>query len=452
MIHDLNKFYQLIGIPSIETIEGYTFREILAKFQDKIKECISEYNSLENNVKDKINAFDEQLNVHIRELERLLSEGVAEEVANYILQMYNDGTLADIIAEQVFGELTSQINEARTILDSLKEEYNNFSDNIRIVPHKSASVTIANSNTPTDETYRQLFEAGLKQTLCPMINIADLNSTTFTLMSRGDVVNAITNAKNKGVETEMLKPHLGVNWSDSTYRPSYNPSNYQTFFNNWLTVLEHYAGICDEYSIPYLCIGCEMDKVVEFSYNGSWGTICDTLRTNHPNLKLTYATTTTDFMRNENATLPHVDSIGVNLYLQWNSNPYTMGMTYKDIIPSFFDSYAPITTGFKANDRINEISFKYKKPIYITEIGVIPRVTGLQVSKPADYDDRTNENFEISKIVFQAFFETLCKNNNLEGFSLWHVKEPFNFFNYDATVGNSVAVDMIKEYIQGGLI
>ena len=456
MIQNFEKLFNLVGIPSIESIEGYTFREVLAKFQQKIIEVIDEFNSIETRVNTDINGFRDEITAHKQvvdeQLAYLLGTGLQIEVAKEILRLYEDGTLAEIIQEQVFENLTNQINQATEILDNLKAEYDNFTDNVKIVPYKSISVTIANSNMPSEETFRQIKEMGIGITLCPMVNIESYTATTMTLMSKDDVKNFISYSKGKGINITMIKPHLGINWSDGTYRPSINPNDYAVFLQNWKTVLLHYAQICQEENIPILCIGCEMDKLVQPTHKLTWENICNEIRNAYPDLKLTYATTTEDFIRRENATCGAVDFIGVNLYLQWNTNPYNSSMTYLDIVPSFFESYAPISGGFKANDRINELSNKYKKPVFITEIGVIPRTSGLQVLKPSDYADRNNENFEISKIVIQAFFETLCKNNNLTGFALWHVKEPFNLFKYDATIGNSVCTDMIKDYVTGGRI
>lgn len=456
MIQNFEKLFNLVGIPSVEAIEGYTFREVLAKFQHKIIEVINEFNSIENRVNSDINGFRSEIDLHKQvvdeQLTYLLGTGLQVEVANEILRLYENGTLAEIIQEQIFENLTNEINEAKIILNELKSEYDNFTENIKIVPYKSISVTIANDNLPSEETFRQIKEMGINITLCPMVNIGSYTDTSMSLMSRDSVKNFIHYSREKEIDVIMLKPHLGINWSDGTYRPSINPSDYNTFFQNWKNVLLHYAQICYEENIPILCVGCEMDKTVQSIYGLTWENICAEIRSVYPELKLTYATTTEDFIRRENATCNAVDFIGVNMYLQWNTRPYNTSMSYKDIVPSFFESYAPISEGFKANDRINELSNKYKKPVFITEIGVIPRETGLQVLKPVDYADRTSENFEISKIVIQAFFETLCKNNNMTGFALWHVKEPFNLFKYDATIGNSVCTDMIKNYVTGGKI
>ena len=417
---------------------------------DRVQDLNDGYDTLISNVSDEINNKIAEMNAAYEQFKSDVDKVIVDD------GQITDDKIKDLKVE--YDNFKTNVDKTLTEIDEIlnnkveefQNEYNNAKNNKNHIPYKSASVTVANTNLPTDETYRQLSEAGLSQTLCPMVNVTSTSAETFTLMDRDAVVNAITYAKSKGVPTDMIKPHIGVNWSDSTYRPGLNPTNYPTFLTNWKEVLLHYAQICNEQGIPWLCIGCEMDKLVQPKYEYLWNNLVSEIRTAYPNLKLTYATTTTDFMRAENATLNCVDAIGVNLYLQWSTKPYNSNMTYEDIMPSFFDSYAPISGGFRANDRINEVSFKYKKPIFITEIGVIPRVTGIQILKPDDYNIRNNENFNISKIVIEAFFNSLCKNNNLTGFSIWHVKEPFNFFKYDYNIGNSVATDMIKEYIERG--
>ena len=85
-------------------VEGYTTSEVLCEFYNKIHEVITLAN--ETNINN-----EEFKKVVSKKIEYLLGEGLANEVANIITTMYNDGRLKTIITEQIFTEINNKINK-----------------------------------------------------------------------------------------------------------------------------------------------------------------------------------------------------------------------------------------------------------------------------------------------------------------------------------------------------
>ena len=361
----------------------------------------------------------------------------------------------EIITNQQLIESNSVATKQELYIESekIKKELDDYKVGNNRLKWMSASGTVTNTTTVSDEILTHLAYQGIDLALIVMVNINSKTDSVPVKMADSRVINAIVRAREFGVKVNMLKPHLGINWSDGTERYNLTPSDMDTMMNKWKDIVVSYAGICNSYNIPVLCIGCEQRGMTKPEYKHYWEDIVSECKGLYPDLLLTYACDSVEGVQyNTSCIFGLVDFIGLNLYPQWYKEVYKEGLTYKDIMPSAYSSYAPTGKGFKLIDRIKYLYTTYKKPVYITEIGVMPYADGLvNLKSEFAYDESAPRDYRVSAICYESIFNTLAKSPYVIGLSLWHTKHPFCYFDYtDASTGTSDAEEIVKQYVEGG--
>lgn len=361
----------------------------------------------------------------------------------------------EIITNQQLIESNSVATKQELYIESekMKKELDDYKVGNNRLKWMSASGTVTNTTTVSDEILTHLAYQGIDLALIVMVNINSKTDSVPVKMADSRVINAIVRAREFGVKVNMLKPHLGINWSDGTERYNLTPSDMDTMMNKWKDIVVSYAGICNSYNIPVLCIGCEQRGMTKPEYKHYWEDIVSECKGLYPDLLLTYACDSVEGVQyNTSCIFGLVDFIGLNLYPQWYKEVYKEGLTYKDIMPSAYSSYAPTGKGFKLIDRIKYLYTTYKKPVYITEIGVMPYADGLvNLKSEFAYDETAPRDYRVSAICYESIFNTLAKSPYVIGLSLWHTKHPFCYFDYtDASTGTSEAEEIVKQYVEGG--
>ena len=361
----------------------------------------------------------------------------------------------EIITNQQLIESNSVATKQELYIESekIKKELDDYKVGNNRLKWMSASGTVTNTTTVSDEILTHLAYQGIDLALIVMVNINSKTDSVPVKMADSRVINAIVRAREFGVKVNMLKPHLGINWSDGTERYNLTPSDMDTMMNKWKDIVVSYAGICNSYNIPVLCIGCEQRGMTKPEYKHYWEDIVSECKGLYPDLLLTYACDSVEGVQyNTSCIFGLVDFIGLNLYPQWYKEVYKEGLTYKDIMPSAYSSYAPTGKGFKLIDRIKYLYTTYKKPVYITEIGVMPYADGLvNLKSEFAYDESASRDYRVSAICYESIFNTLAKSPYVIGLSLWHTKHPFCYFDYtDASTGTSEAEEIVKQYVEGG--
>lgn len=361
----------------------------------------------------------------------------------------------EIITNQQLIESNSVATKQELYIESekMKKELDDYKVGNNRLKWMSASGTVTNTTTVSDEILTHLAYQGVDLALIVMVNINSKTDSVPVKMADSRVINAIVRAREFGVKVNMLKPHLGINWSDGTERYNLTPSDMDAMMNKWKDIVVSYAGICNSYNIPVLCIGCEQRGMTKPEYKHYWEDIVSECKGLYPDLLLTYACDSVEGVQyNTSCIFGLVDFIGLNLYPQWYKEVYKEGLTYKDIMSSAYSSYAPTGKGFKLIDRIKYLHTTYKKPIYITEIGVMPYADGLvNLKSEFAYDVSAPRDYRVSAICYESIFNTLAKSPYVIGLSLWHTKHPFCYFDYtDASTGTSDAEEIVKQYVEGG--
>ena len=105
--------------------EGFTTQEVWSRIAQRMNIIIEHFNYLESTVKDKQELID-------KKLEYLINEGLTIEIAKAIKEKIDDGTIKNIVDEQIFTEL-------RTSITNNYNDLNNKIDTTNALVDKNAS-------------------------------------------------------------------------------------------------------------------------------------------------------------------------------------------------------------------------------------------------------------------------------------------------------------------------
>ena len=312
---------------------------------------------------------------------------------------------------------------------------------IHHVDYATVSTTVTPDTMPSSGyEFKHIAKQGADATLVVMVNLGSETDPEPVMLDDKLVNTAISNAKDAGVKIKMLKPHLGVDWSDGFDRAHYNPSDKDLFFSNWTKVLVHYADICVANEIPLLCIQCEQNLLTVNSNLSYWKKLTDAIRKDHPNLSLTTATNSIFFDDNQTAIFDTVDLIGVNVYPNFTYKLDDGSLTIDDIQGAYYDNVMHMNY----MERINSLAAKFQKKVFITEAGIMPQDDGL-VHLLSDHPDGQPRNYHVQALGMQLFFEELLTNKNICGFAWWHTNQPFDYFNDEVTTeAEQTMIDYVK--------
>ena len=104
--------------------DGFTTQEVWSRIAQRMNIIIEHFNYLESTVKDKQELID-------KKLDYLINEGLPIEIAKAVKEKIDDGTIKDIVDEQIFTELRT----------SIATNYNDLNNKI------TATNTLVNNNT-----------------------------------------------------------------------------------------------------------------------------------------------------------------------------------------------------------------------------------------------------------------------------------------------------------------
>ena len=349
----------------------------------------------------------------------------AEDIKYIISASYYNG----LVDNDRTNEVLTELYDARLGEPTLKDKLLKLEDKILGINNLQYA-TVSTSVNPTerpsvDYDYNHIIYQGMDLVLCIMVNITKNTDYTPKIMDNSRVETVIQDAIDKGIKIQMLKPHIGLNWSDGYNRKNYTPSNLDTFFTNWTNVLLNYAEMCNKYNIPILCMSCEMSAVTVNSNLSYWKNVYDTIKSQYPNLLLLHAPKTGEFNDpNCNLTWKYSDILGVNVYLSYTYKRFTNdeeGLDIKDIAKGFYEDQR----GNKVIYNINTLAEKYNKPVFITEIGCMPWDDGLIDVRC----EKKVRNWYVPKYLAESAVTYLCNNRHVIGFSWWHTNTPFNYYS-----------------------
>lgn len=427
-------------------------------------------------VDDKINEITDLMTTLNQTNSATLSELNSAKTAVEALQekIKQDGLFTSQEANTLISPIQTEIERAReskarhTVFDNLAKRL----DAIEARPTPTSTkivdfATISVTYQPNTENLQlsgneisHLKQIGLDVTVANMVGVDSLTSSTLN-WNETNLKTYLSAIKSEGIEISMLKPHVGVNFSDGTNRVNFSPSNTTAWWENWQALLDVQAQICIDYEIPILCVGCEFASLTKSANKSNWKTICDFLHKKYPTLKLTYASVGGEFTSRENSDsiFPFIDYIGVNLYPRLTWRTIQGGESEAtDLISEIVQGWSYDMKAVKWIEILDKLSERYQKPVLITETGVMPYPNGLNTFTPAEMtyqdtgDDVNNtQNYWTSSLFFRSLIESPCQLDCVKGFSIWHLGFPFNFAKKSQT-DLSPAEEVLKNYRLKGLI
>ncbi|QAR36931.1 BppU family phage baseplate upper protein [Lactiplantibacillus plantarum] len=367
---------------------------------------------------------------------KAMLQTIQKQISDLEAEIKQDKLFTQADADNFKQEINNQLSAA-------KQELDNKID--RILQYHSISISVSPNMQLTDNDISHLQKLGAEATLISMVNINNATDSNPQLDDDARIKDAISRLKTAGIKIDMIKPHLGINWSDGFYRGDYNPASYSDFFNNWKNILLHYAEICDQNGIPILCIGCEQVNNFDDSHANNWEDIIANIRTNYPKLLLTVAFNRLELVPSYEWPAK-LDYIGTNVYpaLSPNFDENNL-LILDDLKANFYYDMQGIPWGA----RISAINDAYHLPIFVTECGCMPEKDGL-VQSLSQYASQTPYDYHVSALFMETAFSGWMKDiPSIVGFAWWHVRDPFNF--YDGAT-ESEAETVYKKYVGGGLI
>ncbi|WP_018664625.1 glycoside hydrolase family 113 [Heyndrickxia acidiproducens] len=344
-----------------------------------------------------------------------------------------------------YNKVTAQLAETSSQLNVLNQT---------VLPHKLTYKTVSittgmyGTQKPGMTSWQHIAKQGAHATLCVMVNVTS-DTDVSPQMIPDDLFNStLLDAKSNNVPIDMVKLHIGLNWSDGYDRGNYHITgdDVATFFTNWQSICLHYADLCIKNDIPLLCVGCEQYNQTHNSLISYWQALVDAVRSAYPSLKLLYAPKWWEAVDAEKQQIHSLmDYIGANCYLCYQQEPLSEKTPIIDeITKAFYYQY----NGVNYAEALQNLSIQLNKKVFITEIGCMPIDTGLQSVTPPNYSTAT-QNYDAVTWLMKAAFSTLFRLQCIDGFAWWHVDSPFKYFNDSET---TTAEQFMIDYVKGGLI
>ena len=430
-----------------KVIDGLVPRTYISPVEELINEIEAKYqdstDKLTKMTSDFVDQFTQSMNT-LKALGVTVQNGLDALEAKIKQDNLFTQAEADAFKQLIEQTFNTKLNDFETNVNHKIELLGQDSIN-HILRYHSISVSVSPNMQLTDNDIAHLQKLNAEATLISMVNITSKTDSNPQLDNDSRINDAISRLKNANIKIDMLKPHLGINWSDGFYRGDYDPALYSDFFDNWSKILLHYAEICKQNNIPILCIGCEQVKTYQATHAESWNDIIAKIHTAYPNLLLTAAFNQLEQVPSYNWPA-NLDYIGTNVYPALS--PYfdeNNLLKLNDLRANFYYDMQGIPWGA----RISAIADAYHRPIFVTECGCMPEKDGL-VQSISQHASQTPYDYHVSALCMETAFSGWMKDiPSIVGFAWWHVRDPFNFYDGET---ESEAEMVYKKYVGGGLI
>lgn len=417
-----------------EKTYGVSVREAIARGIENISEIAQDAKSIAESVTGRQDSVEQSQ----RDFEERYDEQIAGNTTLDETIDARDGKKTLLLKEKAQDENINlqavRIDEVAARVDADKVKFLNL------------SFTYNHNEPPRyTDTVKRYAKLGTPMTLVDMVNIATDTTSVLESAPSDAIKGAIDEAKSNGYDVQLLKPHIGVNWSDGFNKTGYLPNDVDSFFKNYRTMILEHAKIASENGIPTLCIANELNQLIGTNLEGQWRDIILSIRELFPELKLTIATAGA-YDISQQSLFKYVDYIGVNWYPEYTHKR----IQNDDDIPENGE-LAQNLMSMKANDYSNpnavsdvqrffEIASKYGKPIWFTETGVMPKNDGL-AHLITDLSSQP-DNYLIIATAMEVFVKTMGVAPEVIGINWWHAQEPFNLAPYRSSDNTLTAAEI----------
>jgi len=215
-------------------------------------------------------------------------------------------------------------------------------------------------------------------------------------------------AKSKNIKT-MLKPHIWLRVSDGKWRSDLEmktDADWNTWFDNYETMIMHYATLAERLDIEALCIGTELYQTTK-QHPEKWVDLISNIREVYSG-ELTYAANWYKEFE-EIEFWDQLDYIGIQAYFP---------LSNKDK-----PSKNEILNNWKKHKQsMYQVAEKFNKKIVFTEIGYKNTADSAREpwSWPQNLDkESVTQSNETQVALYQAMFESLYHEEWVDGFFIW---------------------------------
>ena len=167
--------------------DGFTTQEVWSRIAQRMNTIIEHFNFLEKTVHDKQELINQKL-------EYLLDNGVSEEVSEKILELISDGTISNLINEELLGSINSKIDLNYDTLDNkINDNINTIINNINSLKNEINNTISQNNNqleTKINDNLNNVNKIKNRNATNDLINTntssISCNSSTYTFSVKED--------------------------------------------------------------------------------------------------------------------------------------------------------------------------------------------------------------------------------------------------------------------------
>lgn len=264
---------------------------------------------------------------------------------------------------------------------------------------------------------------------------------TFTRIPTSRVRAMCQAIRSRGIEIVMIKPHI-VTFAagDGFYRGNYMPDSIPDFFANWTGEMQHFVGFCQEFDTPLLCVSCEQNLLTHSDYTIYWQALKNSVNQTQPSIKLTAAFTTLELLHIYDYWIPQqkphlsrlLDVFGINSWIRLTNKVYTPSspnITVDELSQGWYTSAQGDIHMARLEFVCSNLGLKY----FVTEVGVRPYTDALSTMEGAP-PLTGSLSYDVQGLLYRSVFATLTNTSRCIGVSIWHVNDPFNYFDTSNSV------------------
>ncbi|HEV8538354.1 MAG TPA: glycoside hydrolase TIM-barrel-like domain-containing protein, partial [Bacteroidota bacterium] len=237
-----------------------------------------------------------------------------------------------------------------------------------------------------------------------------------TSSTEDDIREGVRQARSANMKI-LLKPQLDLYTGE--WRASIRPDEEGNWFASYTAMMLKYARLCNELHVEMLSIGTEYIVATQSKYTFRWRRVIDEVRRSYAG-QLTYASNWSgDFAHG--ITQPEFSQIGF-----WSDLDYVGVDTYfpltdaqSDTLPAYD---VALNRAISASSQIGFVSYRYSKPVIITEIG-IQSVRGALAS-PWDFSIGNSAgaipDSAVQQFYYRVMIDAIGKQPWCSGMFWWH--------------------------------
>lgn len=187
--------------------DGFTTQEVWSRIAQRMNIIVEHFNYLESTVKDKQELID-------KKLDYLINEGLTIEIAKAVKEKIEDGTIKDIVDEQIFTELRTSITNNYNDLNSKIDRTNSL-----VNENTSKINSVKSELTASNKTLKEELLAS-NETLKNEVNNSIQENKLYTQEKINELLDKVCYVSNVEELKEALKTNKHIKLLEGIYQLS----------------------------------------------------------------------------------------------------------------------------------------------------------------------------------------------------------------------------------------